>query len=405
MRRNRILYVSLLFLSFIFVYFYGGKVPYMLFYTVLALPVASFLHIVVGYLGLRYEQSVDSSSVVKGSNVTYSLHITNRGLFFLPYVSISFLNGIGTLIQQPSIKNISIQPFSNRVFHSEHVYKYRGCFELGVSRVEIQDFLGIIKLVLRNKRPLLVTVYPRIINIDSIELNIQYLPDQMSNHGSMYEDVSVIEEINKYNYGDSLKKVHWKLTAKVNALMVKKYQSSAAVSVLFIVDLKGNAFTPENNAIIEDKHIEVAVAILRCCIYNGAAVRLVYQDEEIRNTECNSFLDFENVYQTFAKINFNQQASFKDIIDSQMNHIINKPDILLSTSNVDYEVYETLGRVKLAGYDICFIYISTEEITIVNNPEVGQILSALSELGIKVYSINLSDDIKDVFEHGGRQGR
>jgi hypothetical protein len=312
------------------------------------------------------------------------------------------MDGVGTLIQQPSIKNISIQPFSNRVFNYEHVYKYRGCFELGVSRVAIQDFLGIFKLVRRNKRPLMVTVYPRIITIDSTVLNTQYLPDQMLNHGGMYEDVSVIEEVNKYNYGDSLKKVHWKLTAKVNELMVKKYQSSAAVSALFIVDLKRNPFTAENNAVIEDKQIEVVVAVLRCCLYNGAAVRLVYQDEEIRNAECNTFLDFENAYQTFAKIKFNQQASLKDIIDSQMSHSINKPDILLSTSNVDYEVYETLGRAKSVGYDISFIYISTEEVTAVKNPEVEQILSALLELGIKVYSINLSDDIKAVFEHGGR---
>lgn len=405
MRLNRILYASLLFLAFIFVYFHGGKVPYMLFYTVLALPVVSLLHITAGYWGLKYEQSLDSSSVVKGGKVTLTLRIANRGLFILPYVSIRFFGGGGALIRQPDIQNISLQPFSKRKFCFEHVYRYRGCFELGVSAVELQDFLGIFKLARRNKRPMHVTVYPRIITIDSIGLNSHYLPCQMSNLGSRHEDVSVVEEINKYNYGDSLRKVHWKLSAKVNELMVKKYQSTAAASAIVIVDLKRNAFALESKAVIEDKHIETAVAVLRCCLHDGAYVRLVYHDGEIRTIECNSPIDFENAYRALAHVKFNQEASFKDIIDRQINHNINKPDILLSTSNVDYGLYETLCRVTSAGYDISLIYISPEEITGEKKPEVEQILSALSGVGIKVYSINISDHIKGVFEYGGRQNR
>lgn len=150
-------------MAFIFVYFYGGKVPYMLFYTVLALPFVSLLYLALGYMGLKYEQGLDSSSIVKGGKVTLSLRIANRGLFILPYVSIRFFGDNGELIQQPGIKNIFLQPFSKREFCFEYVYKYRGCYELGVSAVEIQDFLGIFKLARRNKRPLFVTVYPRII--------------------------------------------------------------------------------------------------------------------------------------------------------------------------------------------------------------------------------------------------
>jgi uncharacterized protein (DUF58 family) len=405
MIKNRILYASLLFMAFIFVYFYGGKVPYMLFYTVLALPVVSLLNIAAGYLGLKYEQSLDSSSAIKGGKVTYTLRIANRGLFILPYVKIRFFCSSSGLIEKPSIRNISLLPFSKREFCFDLVYKYRGCFELGVSVIEIQDFLGIFKLVRKNKRPLLVTVFPRIVDIEDFSLNARYLPEHTANLDSMYEDVSVIEDINKYNYGDSLKKVHWKLTAKVNELMVKKYQNTAAVSSMFIVDLKRNAFAAESNEVIEDKHIETAVAVLRRCIHKGAAVRLVYHDGEIRTLECSSSLDFENAYQALAEVKFNQEASFKDIIEIQINNIISKPDILLSTSNVDYGLYETLCRVKSAGFDISLIYISPGEITGEKTSGDKQILSALSGAGIKVYSINNSDDIKGVFKYGGSQNR
>lgn len=399
---NRIFYLSLLLVAFIFVFFYGGKVPYMLLYTVLALPIVSLLHLVLGYLGLKFEQGLDSSSVVKGDKVTYTFRIANRSLFLLPYVSIKFFGDADMLKQQQDIKNLALRPLEKRQFCFEYGYKYRGCYEIGVNALEIQDFLGVFKLVRRMKQPLLITVYPRIIDINRIGLNTYYVPDQLLTKVSLYQDVSEIEDINKYSYGDNLKNVHWKLSAKVNELMVKKYQPTAAASALFFVDLKSNALTGESDALIEDKHIESAVAVLNSFLQSGAAVKLIYHDGEIRSLACSSPLDFEPAYEKLAKVKFKQEASFKDIIESQINNSLNKPDILLSTSNVDYGLYETLCRYKSVGYDLSLIYIPLEEITGARNPEVDQILSALSVMGINVFSINLNDDLVGVSEYGGR---
>jgi uncharacterized protein (DUF58 family) len=400
MRLNRFLYASLLILAFIFVYFYGGKVPYMLFYTVLALPVISVLYIFIGYFGLKCEQISDSNSVIKGDRVSYTLSITNRSLFFLPYVKIKLFGNSGAFLEQPGIRNIFIQPFSKEVYNYEYQCRYRGCYEFGLSAVEIQDFLGIFKLTFRKKHPLILTIHPRIIDINSFYLNNDYVPEHMANTGRLYEDISVIEDINKYNYGDSLKKVHWKLTAKVNELMVKKFQNTAAASITFIVDLNRNNFTLERKDALEDKHIEVVVAVLRRCLLNGAAVRLVYYNGEIKTIQCNSLLDFEAVYQVLTKIEFNQETHLQDIIASQMNYNIKKPDILLSTSNIDYGLYETLCKVNASGFDVSLFYLSPDEIT-GKSGDSAQILFALKAIGIKIYSINISNDIKSVLEYRG----
>lgn len=397
MKLNRILYIGMFITAFIFVYSYGGKVPYMLFYTVLILPVVSFFHVVTCYFLVKYEQDLDSDSVIKGDKVAFSLHIINRSFFILPYISIRFWEaGVGD-IQQAEIKNIALQPFGKREFKFEYIYKYKGCFNIGVSEIEVQDFLGIFKLVRRNKRPLLITVYPRSLNIDSFALNTNYSFGDISNFIGIQEDTSTIKEINKYRYGDSLKKVHWKLTAKTNELMVKKYENYASASAVYLIDLKNNSLSKEDNAIIEDKHIETAIAVLKRLIYDGADVNLVYATEKITNIQCRSTSDFENVYEILAKVKFDQNIKFKDIIYSQINQNTNNSNIIISTSNLDYELYETLSKTKLLGYDISLIHISTKEIS--GKKETGNesILSLLSELGIKVYNINMSEDIKAVF--------
>lgn len=416
MKLNRILYLSLLIITFTFVYYYGGKVPNMFFYTVLVLPIVSLTYMLIGYFMLKYEQSLDNDLIFKGDKVTFTVNITNRSFFILPYISISFLNDKGGVIQKHKINNISLQPFSKREVSIDYIYKYRGDFKLGVSTIEVQDFLGIFKFTLKNKTPLYITVYPQIIDIDEFYLSSGYLSDNVSSIGGGQEDISTIEEINKYNYGDSLRKIHWKLTAKTNELMIREYEKVGSRSAILILDLQSNNFEVEKNAAIEDKLLETTIAILRYCIYNDAEVKLIYDSKGINAINYSNSLDFQKAYETLAKIEFNQKTSFKDIIESEVNCNIGKADIIIATFNINYILYEELNKAILLGCNITLIYIYGNE-KIENNKaedkenlskvhednEAKTILVLLSELGIKLYAINIEEDIQAVFKQGGKR--
>lgn len=416
MKLNRILYLSLLIITFTFVYYYGGKVPNMFFYTVLVLPIVSYIYMLIGYFMLKYEQSLDNDLIFKGDKVTFTVNITNRSFFILPYISISFLNDKGGVIQKHKINNISLQPFSNREVSIDYIYKYRGDFKLGVSTIEVQDFLGIFKFTLKNKNPLYITVYPQIIDIDEFYLSSGYLSDNVSSIGGGQEDISTIEEINKYNYGDSLRKIHWKLTAKTNELMIREYEKVGSRSAILILDLQSNNFEVEKNAAIEDKLLETTIAILRYCIYNDAEVKLIYDSKGINAINYSNSLDFQKAYEALAKVEFNQKTSFKDIIESEVNCNIGKADIIIATFNINYILYEELNKAILLGCNITLIYIYGNE-KIENNKaedkenlskvhednEAKTILASLSELGIKLYEINIEEDIQAVFKQGGKR--
>lgn len=397
MRLNRILYISLLIMTFTFVYYYDGKVPYMFFYTVLLLPVVSFLQMVAGYLILSYDQNLNSDSIIKGDEVTLKVNIINKSFLFLPYVKISFFDDSHGVIENHDIKNILVEPFSNKELSFNYTYKYRGYFKLGVSSIELQDFLGIFKITQRNKNPLFIRVYPQIIEIDRFNLIKGSFADSSLNMGGAQEDISTIEDISKYSYGDSLKKIHWKLTAKTNELMVKEYEKVGSSSVIFILNLEKSDSLAEKNVFIEDKHIETVIAVLRHFTHNEIDVKFVYDNGEINTVEYSNSFDFLNVYEVLSKVEFNQKRSLEDIINSQINYNINKGDLIISTSKLDYKLYETLYKAKLEGYDISLIYISDEE-TIYKKEDGSDVLGLLSKLRIKIYSINLTDEIKEIFK-------
>ena len=412
-------------MAFTFVYYYDGKVPYMFFYTVLVLPVVSFLQMIAGYFILSYEQNLNSDSIIKGDEVTLKVNIINKSFLFLPYVKISFFNDrdgviennkVNNIVVEPlpiptstkiikvhEINNLLVQPFSKKELSFNYTYKYRGYFKIGVSSIELHDFLGIFKVTRKNKNQLFIRVYPQIIDIDRFNLNTGSFSNSISTIGGVQEDVSTIEDINKYSYGDSLKKIHWKLSAKTNELMVKEYEKVGSTSVIFICNLEKSDSLAEKNVFIEDKHIEVVIAVLKHFTHHGVDLKFVYDDGEINTIQCSNSFDFQNIYEVLAKVEFKErkrdktkeETSFGDIINSQINYNINKGYLIISTSKLDYKFYEALYKLNLEGYDISLIYIHDEDSI---NEDSEDVLGLLSKLRIKIYSINLTDDIKEIFK-------
>ena len=208
--------------------------------------------------------------------------------------------------------------------------------------------------------------------------------------------MSNISDIRKYSYGDTLRKIHWKATAKRNELMVKNYDNTAQLFVVLFLDLKENYFGEEKNLIIEDQAIECIVAVINYCLRNWIPVKLVYYDEGIKKIEGKNTLDFDIFYDLMRKIRFNQTVSISDVINAYLNNEIEKTNMIVFTINLDYGLYNQIYETACAGYDMTLIYISPEEIGAGNREEENKIIEGLKEVGVKVFKVNISDDIKQI---------
>ena len=98
MRKSRILFICLFFSALTFTYFNGGKVPYMLLYTMLILPVISIAFTLVIYLRFKFGQDLDKRFVTKGDKVKFIFSINNEDFFLYPYLRVSF-HGSNTIFE------------------------------------------------------------------------------------------------------------------------------------------------------------------------------------------------------------------------------------------------------------------------------------------------------------------
>lgn len=398
MKRNRILYGCLFTAALIFIYFYGGKMPYTLFYVTITLPIISVLYTLLIYVRFKYSQDTSKKFAIKGDKINFMFSLTNEDIFLYPYLNVNLCGADSIFAKQFEKESISLPPFSGRNYNLDLECKYRGYYDVGIKSVEIEDFLGIFRLTYKIAEPKYITVYPRIVQLQKFRLKTNFISESQSVLNNTYEDLSTISDIRKYAYGDSLKKIHWKLTSKMNEIMVKNYQSTSETNASIFIDLKRNNFLPEENIIIEDKLIEAAVAVLHYCLSNWVHVKLVYYNEGLIEMEAKNPLQFDELYRVLSKVNFTQEIDIKDILGIYLLDNINKSNVIILTSNMSYDLYEQIYKTKLCGYDISLIYVSPEELRNVKDNAADEALSFLTEIGVSTYKINISDDIKNVLE-------
>lgn len=398
MKQNRILYLCLFLSALIFIYFYGGKIPYTFFYVIVILPVISLLYTLVVYLRFKYGQDTDRKFVTKGDRVNFIFSIHNEDFIFYPYVKVTFYGAETVFAKQFQIKNFSLAPFHGKNFSFELQCNYRGNYEIGINSVEIQDFLGLFAFRYNVFEPKYVTVYPSIIYLDRFFLKTDFQSESHSILNSRHEDMATVSDVRNYAFGDSLKRIHWKLTAKSGDIMVKKYQSTSETSVVMILDLKKNPYSTGINVIIEDKVIESIVAVLHYCLYNWIPVNLIYYNGRLVTVQAKNHLMFNELYELLAKVKFNESIPVKDLIEVYVNDTMSKTNLLIFTSNLDYELYDQIYKTTVSGFDVSLVYTSSESLTGMPSNDVDNILASLPEIGVNAYKLGIDDDTKLILE-------
>ncbi len=399
MRKSRILYICLFISALVFAYFNGGKIPYMMLYTVILLPVVSLAYMTVIYFRFKYGQELDKKFVVKGDWINFIFSINNEDFFIYPYIKVSFYGSQTIFENQFQVKNFSLTPFSGRNYTFKLQCNYRGNYEMGINSVELEDFFGLFRFKYNIYEPKYITVYPRIVYLEKFRLKIDYMSESNSILNSRDEDMTTISDVRKYQYGDNLKRIHWKLTARSQELMVKKFQSTSEANILMLLDLQKNNFTPGENIIVEDKLIESAVAILYYCLNKWIPVNFAFFSDSLHNVHATNHQSFNEIYEILAKVKFTDNVPIKDLLEIYTSNALHSTSVIIFTSNLDFDLYSQLHKTLNFGYDVSLVYISPEKITGVINSDAEKIMESLPEIGINSYKIGIDDDIKVRLEH------
>lgn len=399
MKKNRITYLFLLILSFIFMYNFGGFVPSLFFNTLLSALIVSVVYTIYVYYRFKFIQTLDKKNIVKGEKVRLTVKLSNQDILVYPYIYVTFFGTNSVFTEHNFSQGLIIEPFSKQEFVFDLDCKYRGIYEIGINSIYIEDFFGLLRLRYKIDDTLKITVYPRIEQLQNLEVINTNNFDNQSNTPSILDDVVNIKDVRDYSYGDSMKRIHWKLTARNNRLMVKNYHNTSDVNVTVLIDYrKNNSYSNDINLSVEDKIIESAVSVIYYYTAKNLPVSYISFHSELNTVKVTNRHEFDTLYKEFSTVQFNQMISMADILKVQLESSMDSFDLILFTSILDVDLYNEIYNARMSNNTVCLFYIVPKNF----NSQSGicrEILENLPEIGVTAYEIDPEERI--IFALGG----
>jgi hypothetical protein len=383
-----------LILSIIFKYNFGGFVPSFLFNTLLSLLIFSVGYTLYVYNRFKFIQEIDKRVIIKGESIKLIVKLCNEDFLLYPYVYVSFFGSHSIFKSNNYSQSLAITPFSKKEFIFDLECRYRGQYEVGISDIYIEDFLGIIRLQYKIPETKKINVFPKIEHLFKFDIFTSHNSDSQDFSYGSIEDINNIRDMREYRFGDSFKRIHWKLTARNNRLMIKNYQSTTDMNVNFLLDLRHNVHPDEINVIIEDKLIEAVVCILHYYLSKGISVNYMYLNKTLDTLTASNLSDFDQLYRNLSIAKFDQTVPLDDIVKLHYESSNTSNDMIIFTSILDVNLYNEIYNAQMANNAICLIYISPRTIIPGKYEIVDDILDNLPEIGVRAYTINPEDDIK-----------
>lgn len=351
MIRNRIIYILLALVCIAFSMIYVSKVTAIIMFVVLLYPVIAAVFTAVQLIFVKTE--FEGSRIVAEKNIPFEYYINVSNDVFLPCSPLEMTCRLpdldGGLFCEKRVY-VSLPPFGKARLAIEGKHLYRGCYGCTIEKISVVDPLRIIRISKKSDKEMSMVFVPRRLSLADIVSN-SVGEQNFTRPNPVTFEKEDFSHVRDYRDGDVMQMVHWKLTAKVDELMIKHYDSINDRCALILCDWSG---IDADVLLKTDTIIETALAFVRAALDNGiyAAVDLGRSDDRdlIR---ISSEGEFENFYELMAVLPTTaEKIDFAAIIDESDK--TTAAMTVLITANLTEEVIHRARAIA----EQCAVYLA-----------------------------------------------
>ena len=244
-----VLYMILLVAALIFTQALRSTASAVLFVFMLILPVVSFIFVLISRASVRVDVDCDNTRVEKDADVEYEIRIANGSFIPLPFLEAHIIvpedGGVRCTDRRMMV---SLAPGGVTVIKHKVRFHYRGRYDIGVLDMRVKDVLGLFSAPLDDSVTRTVIVFPRMLELAGAkESATTEVPTDLTRR-AITSERSEQANIREYVGGDALKDIHWKLSAKVDELLVRDYNINDQRHTYVVCDLNAPRLRDEFTA-------------------------------------------------------------------------------------------------------------------------------------------------------------
>ena len=198
---------------------------------------------------IEFKRRLSHNNVFFGEEITLEIEVTNRKPLPLAWLRVendlpqrvTLLKGKVTEASEERVSLINIFPIGmyRRVKRRFPVKcGQRGVFIFGPDRIRSGDLFGFFRKEMVFEQLEYLLVYPRLVPLEKLGIRSQQLFGDIRLKQHLFQDPVLTAGVREYRAGDSLKRIHWKSTARSGELQTKIYEPTTTVDISIFLDVR-----------------------------------------------------------------------------------------------------------------------------------------------------------------------
>ena len=273
----------------------------------------------------------------------------------------------------------------------------RGMYHSGIVKLVSQDPFGLFRLRRDFIDPHPYIVFPAVEALPDLGARFAGLPSD-SRATKHWEQITTdVSSIRSYVEGDSMRRIHWPYTARMNELMVKEFDMGLSAEAWVLLDMHhlshyGIEQDDVNNT--EELAVTVAASIVGRLMDQSMPVGLaVNGDREHIFRPDSSPEQRGRLMETLSEVRAYGQITLQEFIYGLRSHLNQFNALTLVTASVEPEWIASLTHLRRQGVEVSVVLVDRSSFGSPTNMSVP--LEALSANLIPVYMVRQGDNLND----------
>ena len=358
MKLRRFLFLGLWILSLAAITNYGGTVSYGFFYGVTMIPVVSLVYMVCVYARFKIYQEIGSRNMVCGQPERYLFVLQNEDYFAFTSVSVRLYADFSYVEEMPGDVEYELLPGDRFSFETRMVCRYRGEYEVGVKEVVVTDFFRLFRLRYRNPGTVKALVSPRVVALTELKSIGEF---QALLRREILGGTEMDVLVRDYREGDPPRQIHWKLAAREQKLKTRLRIGEEKEGIALFCDMKRYDRERERNLPLENKMLEVLLALGFFFAGKDAGFSVYYSQNGLVKNRVRGMKDFDAFYREMDGVIFREEEDLHGTLEQAMsggNLWMSKLEFFV-LHDLDERIMEVTGRLAAEG-TMVVIYAVTD---------------------------------------------
>ena len=276
----------------------------------------------------------------------------------------------------------------------------RGVYPSGVVKLVSQDPFGLFRLHRDFLDPNPYIVFPAVEALPDLNPRFAGLPSD-SRATRRWEQITTdVSSIRAYVEGDSMRRIHWPYTARMNELMVKEFDMGLSAEAWVLLDMNqyshyGVDLDDVNNT--EELSVMVAASIIGRLMDQSMPVGFAANgDKEHIFRPDSSPEQRGRLMETLSAVRAQGRVPLQEFIYAVRSHLNQFNALTLVTSSVETQWVASLNDLRRQGVEVSVVLVDRSSFGSPTNMNAP--LEALSANLIPVYMVRRDDKLNDALQ-------